>query len=66
MEGIDKLQNYDALSEFRTLLERYQTGEEAWLNIGDSTHQSSIPSGRYKLSRQCYIIATRTLFTRYM
>lgn len=64
MEGIDKLQQYDCLTELHTLLTQYEAGEGVWLDIND--HQSSIPPGKYRLARQCYVIATRTLFTRYM
>lgn len=62
MEGIDRLKDFDVLSVLYSLLEHYAAGEGVWLDTND---QSSISPGKYILSHQCYVIGTRTLFSRY-
>ncbi|XP_019851946.1 PREDICTED: cortactin-binding protein 2-like [Amphimedon queenslandica] len=64
MEGVDKIQYRDVLYTLSSLLEHYSTGESIYLDLNDNNEESFIPTGNYKLSEQCYVIATRTLFTK--
>jgi hypothetical protein len=63
LEEIDKLQHYEALDELCMLLRHGESDEEVWLDISDHTH--TVPPGKYKLRKNCYVLATRKLFMKY-